>query len=480
MSILVIDVGTSSIRASVVRPDGSVASEVREALLPESPMPGLVEFDASRLAEVSLTLAHRALQDAGPVVAVGIANQRASTVVWDRRDGKPVAPGIGWQDLRTVGDCLVLQGQGLRLAPNQSATKLASILNAHDPDRSEDLCFGTVDSYLAWHLSEGRVHVTDASNASVTGLVSTEFVGWDEAVLDILGVPASMMPTIVDSTGPVGEASALDGSPPICSMVGDQQASLVGQGCVRAGLGKITFGTGGMLDMCTGTEAPQAAERGEHGTFPLIAWQQNGSVVWGVEAIMLAAGSNVEWLRDDLGILSSVEESDALAGSCESADGVVFVPAPLGLGTPRWDFGARGTMLGLTRGTGRPQITRAVLEGVAMRGADLVEAAEADTGITLSALRVDGGMSRNETFVQALANATQREIEISPVVEATTTGAAYLAGLAVGTWASWDEIAEAWMPAKTVEPGPRLDRAQWGKAVERASGWFEDLSALSF
>jgi glycerol kinase len=479
-SILVVDVGTSSVRGAVVRPDATVEAVHVVPVLPSSPAPGLVEFDPVAMADAALSVARRALAEAGPVAAVGIANQRASTVVWDRATGEPVGPGLGWQDLRTVGDCLVWQSQGLRFAPNESATKAAHLLEAADPDRTRDLCVGTVDTWIAWHLSDGELHVTDLSNAGVTGLTLGDGADWDDGKLEALRIPRSSLPRIVDSTGVVGQATALDGAPPIAALVGDQQASLVGQGCVRPGLAKITFGTGGMLDVCVGSERPAFARQGGHGTFPIVAWRQGGVPTWGVEAVMLAAGTNVEWLRDDLRIIGSAEESHDVARQCESTDGVVFVPALLGLGTPRWDYGARGTLLGVTRGTGRPQLVRAVLEGVAHRGADLVEAAEADTGLALDHLRVDGGMTGNPTFLQALADATQRPVEVSPEREATTLGAGFLAGLAVGTWGGWDELAGTWRPRTVVAPVRALDRDRWREAVERAAGWEPDLSAISF
>jgi glycerol kinase len=258
------------------------------------------------------------------------------------------------------------------------------------------------------------------------------------------------------------------------------RSSLVGQSCVRTGQAKITFGTGGMLDLCTGRGAPATSNRTADGTFPIVAWSRHGELTWGTEAIMLSAGTNVEWLVSDLGILSSPAESHDVAAQCDSTDGVVYVPALMGLGTPHWDYGARGTMLGLTRGSGRPQVIRAVLEGVAHRGADLVEAAEANTGHEVPVLRIDGGMSENPTFVQALANASGKTVEVSRLTEATTLGAAYLAGLAVGVWGSLDEIADAWRPRATVEPTGRLDREQWSRAVERSRGWIPDLSALDF
>jgi glycerol kinase len=481
MTILSVDVGTSSLRAAIVQPDATVTHVHQQRLPPDTPFPGLVEFDATVLAAAVLEAARATLADGGPVDAVGITNQRASTVLWDRATGVPVGPAIGWQDLRTVFDCLTLAGEhGIRLAPNQSATKLAALLNAHDPDRSRDLCFGTVDTWLAWTLSEGRLHVTDPSNAAVTGLLGHEDLQWSDHVLDALRIPRSCLPTLVDSSGAIGEASALAGAPPIAALVGDQQGSLIGQGCVRPGLTKITFGTGGMLDTCTGPVAPTTGQRLEHGSFPIVAWAIGGELTWGTEAIMLSAGTNVDWLVDDLGVLASAAESHEVASSCADAGGVVYVPALLGLGTPRWDFGARGTLLGLTRGTGRPELVRAVLEGVAQRGADLVEAAEADSGLSIEVLRLDGGMSANPTFVQAVADATQRVVEVSPVTEATTLGAGFLAGLATGQWDAMDDVASAWRPRATVEPDAPLDRARWAEAVERASGWLPDLSALDF
>ena len=262
--------------------------------------------------------------------------------------------------------------------------------------------------------------------------------------------------------------------------VHDQQASLIGQGCVRPGSAKITFGTGGMLDVCVGPQPPTVAGRAGAGTFPIVCWRRGQETVWGVEAVMLSAGTNVEWLVEDLGVIERPEDSGALAASVPDADGVVYVPALLGLGTPRWDYGARGTLLGLTRGSGRAHVVRAVLEGVAERGADLVDAAEADAGVTLSSLRIDGGMSDNEVFVQHLADATQRPVEVSPVREATALGAGFLAGLAIGTWSGWDHVADTWTPSRRVEPGTPTDRDRWREALDRAAGWHEDLSALDF
>jgi glycerol kinase len=485
-SILVVDVGTSGVRGSVIRPDATTAAVHHRQVLPSTPAAGLVEFDPADMAAAALEVAAAALADAGPVAAVGVANQRASTVVWDRTTGEPVGPGLGWQDLRTVGTCLVLKADGLHFAPNQSATKFAHVLDQVDADRSRDLCLGTVDAWIAWHLSDGTVHATDVSNAAVTGLMLGDASGWDPRILEALRLPEASLPQVVDSSGPLGTAKALNGAPPIAALIGDQQASLVGQGCVRPGQAKITFGTGAMLDICLGPErvrfegdGPEHGQ-GPSGTFPIVAWRRDGQLTWGVEAIALAAGTNIEWLRDDLGVIESPAQSHEVAAQCTDSEGVMFVPALFGIGTPRWDYGARGTLLGVTRGTGRPQLVRAVLEGVAHTGADLVAAAEADTGRSIPQLRIDGGMSDNATFVQALADATQRPVEVSPEREATTRGAAFLAGLAVGTWASWDDIEDTWQPRQVVVPGAALDRRRWQDACERAAGWIPELTAISF
>jgi glycerol kinase len=481
MGILVIDVGTSGIRAAVVRADGAITALHHRRLPPSTPVPGLVEFDAVELGDAALELARAALDEAGPVDAVGVTTQRASTILWERSTGRPLGPGLGWQDLRTVGECLVARAEhDLALAPNQTATKAAWLLDALHPERSDDVCIGTVDSWIVWQLTGGEHHVTDRTNAAVTGLARIDATEWDERACEVLRVPVAMLPRIVDSSGAIAHATALPGAPVIAALVGDQQSSLVGQSCVRPGDAKITFGTGGMLDVVTGTTPPVSARRNRGGTFPIVAWSRGGTTTWGLEAIMLSAGTNIDWLRDDLGIIESAVASHEVAATCETTDGVVYVPALLGLGTPRWDYGARGTLIGITRGTGRPHIVRAVLEGVAHRGADLVEAAESDGDERIESLRIDGGMSTNPTFVQALANATGRPIEVSPETEATTVGAAYLAGLEVGTWGSLADIAAAWRPRQVVEPSGRLDREQWARAVDRSARWIPDLSALDF
>ncbi len=480
MSLLVVDVGTSSVRASIVTAGASVTHIHRRTVLPSTPAPGFVELDASALADAVLDVAEAALADGGPVEGVGITNQRATTIVWDRQTGEPVGAGIGWQDQRTVMMCLALQAQGLRLSPSSSATKLAFLLDTADPERTRDLCFGTVDTWVAWTLSVGALHVTDLSNAGVTGLMRLNGSGWDTSVLDALRIPESVLPQIVDSSGVVGTADALPGAPPIAGMAGDQQASLIGQGCTRPGMAKMTFGTGGMLDLCLGPVRPEYEQRGPHGTFPIVAWRRAGRITWGIEAFMLTAGQAVEWLRDDLGVISDAAESEVVASACATTGDVWFVPALLGMATPAWDFGARGTLLGLTGGTGRAEVVRAVLEGVAHRGADLLDAAEADAACHIPSLRVDGGMSANGLFLQALADACQRPVEVSPVLEATTLGAAFLAGMAMGVWAGEDDVAATWSPRATVDPADEPDRDRWREACERALGWIPELSALDF
>jgi glycerol kinase len=485
--ILVIDVGSSSVRAAIVDAESTVSHVHQRSVLPESPEPGMVEFDALAIRDAVLATASAVLDEVGTVAGVGIANQRATTVVWDRASGEPIGPALGWQDLRTVMSCLTLQGEGLRLAPNASATKLQWLLDQYDPSRAqaEQLCFGTLDSWITWFLSRGDSHVTDLSNAAVTGLVDLQSRQWDRRVLDILKVPEAMLPSIVDSSGALARASALKGAPEILGIAGDQQASLIGQGCTAPGLAKITFGTGAMLDLVTGAQAPEQATRGEAGTFPIVAWQRAGLPTWGLEAIMLSAGSCVEWLRDDLGLIGTAEESSELAARCQHSGGAVFVPALLGLGTPSWDFGARGLLLGITRGTGARELVRAVLEGIAQRGRDLVDAAQLDAGMELRSVRIDGGMSTNEVFVAALAEALDRPIEISRQREATTLGAGYLAGIAKGIWRDEADVSAAWEPGNVVEPSQdevarRAARDRFLEARARAERTIPELSGVSF
>lgn len=487
MGVLVIDVGTSGLRAAIVTDESRVENVTYEEFAPSTPAPGMVEFDARAMAEAVVRVARSTLASHPTVSSVGVTNQRASTIAWRRSTGEPVGPAIGWQDLRTVFDCIMAKSNhGLALAPNQTATKAAWMLANYITDEavraSDDVCIGTVDSWIVWVLTHGTAFVTDHSNAGVTGLTTPDASRWRPDTLDALGIGLHQLPTIVPSCSYVGDAVALPGAPPIHSLVGDQQASMVGQGCIAPGITKITFGTGGMLDVFTGDRAPARAERAGHGTFPIVSYSTPNGINYGFEAVMLSAGTNVEWLRDDMQLVASAAETDALASTVSTAEGVVYVPALLGLGTPHWDYGARGTLLGVTRGTTRAHVVRAVLEGVAHRGADLVEAAERDAHVSITELRVDGGMSRNATFVQALANCTGRSVRVSPVTEATTLGAGFLAGTAAGVWPTLAAATDAVEPSRVVSPlgEPGVSRQQWSEAVARAKGWIPDLSALDF
>jgi glycerol kinase len=468
VTLLVIDVGTTGVRAAAVGEDGRIFHAEYREVPPSSPAPGLVEFDARTMADAALAVARATVAAAGGVDAVGIANQRSSTIAWSRATGEPVGPGLGWQDLRTVEHCKRLQSAGLLVSPNSTATKAAWLLAQCADADARDVCVGTVDSWIAWTLSEGALHVTDTSNASSSGLWSASEDDWNGDLLRTVRVPRSVLPTIVDSSAVLGEATALPGAPPIAGIAGDQQASLAGQGCVRPGMAKITFGTGGMLDLCLGEKRPAFDIVGPSGCVPAVAWRRRGASTWLLEGLTLAAGSCVEWLRDGLGLLTDTRDCHVIAASCASSEGVVFVPALVGLGTPYWDYEARGALLGLSRGTRRAHIVRAVLEGVAQRAADLVESAERDSGLAIEALRIDGGMTANATFVQAVSDATGRRVDVSSEAEATTLGAAFLAGLAIGSWKGWDDVTAAWSPARSVEPAGSFDRARWKDACNRA------------
>lgn len=495
ISILVIDIGSSAVQTSVVGPDGAISSRRQVQLSLVHPSPGLVELDATEVANAVMEAANASLDEAkssgtGRVDGVGITNQRGTTVLWDAATSEPVGPALTWQDLRTAGTCLELQAEGLRLAPNESATKLAWLLDTYDPDRRRDLRFGTLDTWVSWLLSGGRAHITDPGNAAVTGLLPTEAVlagkadlVWDPARLKRLRVPETCLPTLVNSSGALAEASELAGAPPICAIAGDQQASLLGQGCVHPGDAKATFGSGAFLDVNVGASPPPfgaLGKSGENGCFPIIAWQREGTTTWGVEAIMLSAGTALSWLVDDLGILTSPAEAAEVAGKCQDTGDVFFVPALIGLGTPNWDFGARSLLIGMTSGTGRPELVRAVLRGVAQRGADLLEAAVADAGQPVARLRVDGGMSANPVFVQELADACQRPLEISAELEATSLGAGLLAGLAVGTWSSYEDVEAVVRARSVVEPTGEDRRWRWKEALSRSERWIPELSALKF
>jgi len=485
--ILVIDIGTTSVRVATMNVDGEIVDFRQQQQPPSTPFPGLVEFNPESLSRSVIELATAAAAAAGAITGVAVTTQRASTVAWDRSTGEPIGPGLSWQDLRTVGECMTAKSEhGVAVAPNQSATKAQWLLNSVENARGLDLCIGTIDSWIVWALSGGQSHVTDHTNAAVTGWYSPQSGNWDERLCEVFDTPMSMLPTIVDSVGECAIAHALPGSPPIVAVIGDQQASLVGQGCVSPGLAKITFGTGGMLDTVISENSPLAhsTRRGDGGCFGIVAWAEAGQRVFGAESIMLAAGSNIDWLRDDLGLIATSAESDDVASQCETTEGVLFVPAPLGIGTPHWDYGARSTFVGLTRGTTRAHMVRAVLEGVAHRGADLVDAVSTDAGVDVDVIRVDGGMSSNPTFVQALANFTGLNVEVSPHTEGTTIGAGRLALVGTGEVATVADTAEMWNPSQVLHPDLSFDRTVartiWQKATTRSLGWIPELSSLDF
>ena len=479
---LAIDVGTTSVRTSIVDVHGVVSHVHQRPLSVATPVPGEVELDAKQMGHFVLELAARTLSDGGLCEVVGITNQRATTIIFDPTRGEPVGPALGWQDLRTVIDCLVLQGEGLHLMPNQSATKAKWLVTQSGRDQT-GLRFATVETWVTWLLSEGAVHVTDRSNAAVNGLVRLDLTTWDERVLSILGLDPVMMPSIVDTMGAHGVASALAGSPRITALIGDQPAALFGLSCVNEGA-KITFGTGAMLDMISNRAQPHSLSILPSGCFPTVLRSRDGAVVWGVEAIVFAAGACLEWLRDDLVLIEDPAESEALATSVNSCDGVSFVPALSGLGTPQWDFGARGGFFGITRGTSKAHLVRAVLEGIAQRGADLVDAAQRELGVTLKELRVDGGMTANRFFVQCVANFTGLQVTVSSEREATTRGAGLMALVSAG-FLTLDEVEGLWSPADVFLPqftSPERSalRATWAETVKRVAKTIPELSAIEF
>jgi glycerol kinase len=482
VSALAIDIGTSSVRTGIVDHRGVVTHVHQEQLLVRTPNPGEVELDPAEIIRRVLELSTKSLHDFGPCDVVGITNQRATTIVFDPRSGEAVGPAIGWQDLRTVIDCLVLQGEGLRLAPNQSATK-ARWLVTRSGREAKDLRFATIEAWVTWHLTDGVAHVTDRSNAAISGLTTLDVTSWDANALSLLDLDPQMMPKIVDTMCNVGPATALPGSPMITALVGDQSASLFGQSCVTHGA-KITFGTGAMLDLVRGTEGPAALTRFASGCFPVIAYSYDNVVTWGIEGIVLSAGACIEWLRDDLGLISESSETDVLAASVPSSDGVSFVPALSGLGTPQWDFGARGGFFGLTRGSTKAHMIRAVLEGIAQRGADLVDAAQQELGTRIVELRVDGGMSVNRFLMQRLADFTGLSIAVSTEREATMRGVGLMALVSEGHLTLRD-VEVLWSPAEVFVPllsdDERDDyRSDWARTLLRAGKTIPELSVVEF
>jgi len=486
-SVLALDQGTTGTRAIVVRDDGSVAGSAAHEFAQHFPEPGWVEHDAMEIFRTTVAAAREAMAQAREIPAgIGIANQRETVVIWDRATLEPVGPAIVWQDRRTAERCRVLRASGkeslirertgLVADPYFSATKLEWMLR--DPAvrwRAEtgELAAGTMDTWLIARLTGGRVHVTDHTNASRTLLYALDRHDWDPELLELFSVPRLLLPDILPSSGVVGTADEehLGHALPIAGIAGDQQAALFGQGCVRLGMAKNTYGTGAFLLVHTGPERPDARE----GLLTTIACGPRGEPAFALEGSVFVAGAAIQWLRDGLGLLASAAESEAMARSVPDTGGVHFVPAFVGLGTPHWEPDARGTITGLTRGTGRAHLVRAALEAMAFGSADLLAAMERAGELHVPVLRVDGGATANDWLMQFQADVLGRPVERPDVVETTALGAAALAGLALGVWQSVEGYVAA---RRFTRFAPGMDAVErerkleeWRRAIGAALAW---------
>jgi len=496
--ILALDQGTTSSRALLFDRSGSVVAMAQQEFTQHFPQAGWVEHDAMEIWRTQLAVAREALARAGlsaaQLRALAITNQRETTVLWDRRSGEPVAPAIVWQDRRTAGACDALRRRGLAARIQRktglvldayfSATKLQWLLDQVPGARARaaagELAFGTIDSWLLWQLTGGRVHATDASNAARTMLFNIHSLQWDEELLRLFRIPRAVLPAVRPSSGVFGETDAgLLGAPvPIAGIAGDQQAATFGQACFAPGMAKNTYGTGCFMLMNTGT----AAVTSRHQLLGTVAWVGPGAglelrqACYALEGSVFMAGATIQWLRDGLQIIRSAAEVEALAASVPDTGDVYLVPAFAGLGAPDWDGHARGTLLGMTRGTTRAHIARAALEAIALQTADVFHAMGQDAGVPLRELRVDGGASRNDLLLQLQADLLGVPVVRPRVTETTALGAAYLAGLATGQWSGADELTAQWQVERRFEPqlAPALreaKRARWREAVQRARGW---------
>jgi glycerol kinase len=493
--VLALDQGTTSSRAIVFDDSGSAVAMAQREIQQIFPRPGWVEHDPLELLDSQLATAREALERAGlaarGVAALGITNQRETTVVWDRATGLPLGNAIVWQDRRTADACerlkraglepLFRERTGLVLDPYFSGTKLAWILDevpgARDAAAAGRLAFGTVDSWLLWSLTGGPAggrHATDVTNASRTLLWNLHTGNWDAELLAVFGIPRELLPEVLSSSEVYGETRPdLFGSPiPIAGIAGDQQAALFGQACLAPGMVKNTYGTGCFLLMNTGERLTPS----RHALLTTPSWRLGGRTDYALEGSVFVAGAVVQWLRDGLGLIRSAAEIEALAASVPDAGGVVLVPAFTGLGAPHWDAYARGVLVGITRGTTAAHVARAALEGIAFQVADVLTAMEADSGLPTAELRVDGGATVNDLLMQIQADLVGVPVVRPRVQETTALGAAYLAGLATGVWKDTAEISARWQVEKTFEPS--LDRTQaaerrarWRRAVERARSW---------
>jgi glycerol kinase len=496
--VLALDQGTTSSRAILFDAAGRAVATAQKEFAQIYPRPGWVEHDPMEIWGTQSGVAREVLETTGvrpgQVAAIGITNQRETTLVWDRATGRPVHNAIVWQCRRTAGICDELKAQGLEpyIRENTglvadayfSATKLKWILDqvpgARERARNGELLFGTVDTWLIWNLTRGRVHVTDYSNASRTMLFNIKTLEWDPALLEALSIPARMLPEVRPSSCVYGhtDAQTFGGAGiPIAGDAGDQQAALFGQACFREGLAKATYGTGCFLLMNTGARPVPS----RNGLLTTIAWGVDGQVEYALEGSIFMAGAAVQWLRDEMKLIDHAAQSEALAMAVDDSHGVYVVPAFAGLGAPYWDMYARGTILGLTRGSGRNHVVRATLEAIAYQVRDVLSAMEDDAGIRLRALKVDGGAVANTFLMQFQADILGVPVERPAVTETTAMGAAFLAGLAVGFWRDRAHIAAQGNPDRTFIPamadGERERKyAGWKRAVARALAWEDPAS----
>jgi glycerol kinase len=493
-AILALDQGTTSSRAIVFDEAGQVLGTAQQELTPIYPQSGWVEQDAEEIWSTQLATARAALAQAGlsaeHIAAIGITNQRETTVVWERATGRPIANAIVWQDRRTAGLCEQLRVQGvealftgrtgLLLDSYFSGTKVRWLLDHVEGARARAdkgaLAFGTVDTWLIWKLTGGRVHATDVSNASRTMMFNIHTRDWDDKLLGLLRVPRVLLPKVVDSSAVCGECDSahFGRGIPIAGIAGDQQAALFGQQCTRSGMVKNTYGTGCFMLMHTGTRPVDSHNR----LLTTVAWKIGETVEYALEGSVFIAGAAVQWLRDGLGIIRTSGEVEALARSVVDTGGVYLVPAFAGLGAPYWDPHARGTIVGMSRGTTAAHIARATLDSIAYQTADVLEAMHADSGIAVTELRVDGGATQNDLLMQFQADVLGVPVVRPKIYETTALGAAYLAGLAVGFWRNTDALAAQWQLDRRFEPAMSAARraalmAGWTKAVKRSRAWVE-------
>jgi len=492
--VMALDQGTTSSRAILFDASGSVVATDQHEFPQHFPKPGWVEHDPEEIWESQLRAARGALESADAtgedVAAIGITNQRETSIVWERESGRPVHPAIVWQSRQTAPICDALRAEGLESEVRArtglvidayfSGTKIRFILDSADglQERAErgELAFGTVDTWLIHKLTRGRVHATEYSNASRTLLYNIHECGWDDLMLESLRVPRPMLPEVHNTSGVFGvtDPEWFGAEIPIAGVAGDQQAALFGQRCTAPGQAKNTYGTGCFLLMNTGSEAPVS----EAGLVTTIAWGLDGRVDYALEGSVFVAGAAVQWLRDGMGLVDHASDSEAAARSVEDTGGVYLVPAFVGLGAPYWDERARGTIVGITRGTTRAHITRATLEAIAYQTRDVVECVQRDSGLALETLRVDGGACQNDFLMQFQADILGVPIERPAVSEVTALGAAALAGLAVGFWRDTGEIGAGASERTRFDPALSADRreqlyAGWKRAVERSRDWAE-------